>query len=379
VVTRALLLLAILLSDSTLIFEDAEFWRVSEKTRENYIRLAKVWRQTDIPRMNILAGPPSEIAVPFEAEVRCEYVEPHLKSRGYSPKFTCRLLPKNEKVRIKFGSHEANAEIAGTRLHWALGFYADHDYPVRLRCLKCPEKNPAWPSREEKRLDRLLEDTIMEENFTGKEIGVYPDQGWNWQEINLVDEKLGGASRAEVDALKLLAVFVQHMDSKHEQQRLACNPEDIDYWVKTSVCKKPYLMIQDLGETFGQSGKEITADSAMSLSGWNSQNIWNESKEKEFANKNQGARVCIGNLTAAQFAEGDGLSDPIISEDGRELLANLLNQLSDAQIHDLFRAARAERTGEMIEVQGKKRAVTIEDWVNIFKKKREQINQRSCR
>jgi hypothetical protein len=376
---RAILLVAILLCGSNVLFEDADFWRVSDKDRKYYLTKGQVWHQTDIGSTDVYAGPSGEIAIPPETEVACKYVEPRIRSTGHSPKFKCKLPKNNETVRIKFGSKEANAEVAGTRLLWALGFYSDKNYPVRLKCLGCPGKNPSKPSSDEARLDRLLEDTVLEENFEGKEIGVYPDQGWNWQEIELVDEKIGGASRAEIDALKLLAVFMQHTDSKHEQQRLACYPEDMNYWGKEIVCERPVLMIQDLGETFGKGGEEITDESAMNFGAWSKQDIWNESKEAEFSAKNQGARVCIGNLTSAEFAEGDGLSDPIISEDGRQFASNLLNQLSDHQIADLFRAARVEKLNQTIEEQGNKRTVMIEDWVEAFKKKQQQIAERRCR
>ena len=37
-----------------------------------------------------------------------------------------------------------------------------------------------------------------------------------------VDPEFGGAPRAHRDAMKLLAVFLQHTDTKPEQQRIVC-------------------------------------------------------------------------------------------------------------------------------------------------------------
>ena len=41
-----------------------------------------------------------------------------------------------------------------------------------------------------------------------------------------MQEAAGGAPRAHRDALKLLAVFIQHTDNKAAQQRLVCVSDD---------------------------------------------------------------------------------------------------------------------------------------------------------
>jgi hypothetical protein len=68
------------------------------------------------------------------------------------------------------------------------------------------------------------------------------------------------------------------------------------------------------------------------------------------------------------------LRNPAISEAGRALLAGQLRQLSDVQIADLFRAARINRLHQMTsDGSGGSREVTLEDWVALFKKKRDEI------
>ena len=59
------------------------------------------------------------------------------------------------------------------------------------------------------------------------------------------------------------------------------------------------------------------------------------------------------------------MKDPIIGEEGRALLAKQLERLSDRQIADLFRAARIDRLGQ----------ATVEDWVRLFKLKRDEISE----
>jgi hypothetical protein len=131
------------------------------------------------------------------------------------------------------------------------------------------------------------------------------------------------------------------------------------------------MMIQDLGATFGQSGKEVEASSAMYLRGWKSVSVWNSVKEEAYFKKNT-RRICIGNLVPAI---GGDLFDPEILEEGRAFLADLLNQLTDQQLEDLFRVARTEITDEKIIENGKERAVRIQDWVEAFKAKRDEINR----
>ena len=61
------------------------------------------------------------------------------------------------------------------------------------------------------------------------------------------------------------------------------------------------------------------------------------------------------------------LENPRISEAGRKFLASRLLLLGDQQIRDLFRAARAER-----------RDGTVDDWVRVFKRKRDEIVKARC-
>jgi hypothetical protein len=360
------------------LFEEAELLRVSKVVRRDYIQKASVWHPTDVSQMNLWLGPQESLPLMPGQEVRCRYVEPHGASGGHTPKFKCKLQ-SGQIVRVKYSSRETFAEVAGTRLLWALGFYTDYDYPVQLLCEGCPEKDPFHPSDDERRLERLFRDTVLEPDFPGQEIGVYHDQGWAWSELDLIDETAGGSSKAQVDALKLLAVFLQHNDSKQSQQRLACFAGDLHRRLADFECVRPVMMIQDLGATFGGGGPEVTAASAMSLADWKKQPIWNHEKEMKLATDNPQIAVCVGKLTGANFAASDGLFDPVISEAGRSFLAKLLSELSDRQIGDLFRAARIDKTGEMIEEQGQKRPVNAGDWVAVFKTKRQEIINRHCR
>jgi hypothetical protein len=115
-------------------------------------------------------------------------------------------------------------------------------------------------------------------------------------------------------------------------------------------------MIADLGKTFGRANAlnhDTTA--AVNFKAWSGMAIWKES-----------AHGCIGNLPGSWSGT---LHDPHIGEAGRKFLADLLNQLTDSQIHDLFEVARfTERDA----------SATIEDWVLTFKRKRTDIVNSDC-
>ena len=68
-----------------------------------------------------------------------------------------------------------------------------------------------------------------------------------------VDESAGGAPRAHRDALKLLASLAEHIDSKGVQQRLICLSGDARQ-ENPGPCDQPFLMVHDLGVTFGSGG-----------------------------------------------------------------------------------------------------------------------------
>jgi hypothetical protein len=73
------------------------------------------------------------------------------------------------------------------------------------------------------------------------------------------------------------------------------------------------------------------------------------------------------------------LEDPLISEAGRRFLAERLAQLRDKQIRDLFVVSNVMKRGESIDgADGKKRPVTVDDWVRVFKRKRSEVAAARC-
>ena len=102
-----------------------------------------------------------------------------------------------------------------------------------------------------------------------------------------------------------------------------------------ATCDKSVMLVQDVGASWGNGGWFTSNDSAkMNIDTWSNQKLWAS------AGTDASPRQCRAALRKSLTAH-DGLSDPAISEEGRRMDANLLCQLSDQQIVDLFKVARA--------------------------------------
>ena len=327
--------------------------KLSPKTRLAAIRRAQVWAPTRVAAMNLKAGPGGPGAFTPNELVTCQYRDKPMG--GATPKFTC-VVGQDDELKVKYGAEngEVYGEVAATRLLWALGFPADRMYPVRVACRGC-SSDPHNQKRAMK--DQVLFDpAAIERRMKGTTLEVSTDSGWAWPELDEVQEGAGGAPRAHRDALKLLAVFLQHTDNKPAQQRLVCAREGKD---PGGSCEEPWMMVDDLGLTFGRANLfNRNALGSVNFERWSQVPVWKE------------ATGCIGDLSPSQSGS---LDNPRIGEAGRKFLADLLVQLSDEQLHDRFEAARfsQRRTASV-------HAATTDQWVDAFKKKRDQIVNRTC-
>jgi hypothetical protein len=344
--------------------------RLTVDERRTVLRRAHVWRPIDTRSLNILAGPRANDAFTHDQLVPCDYDYPDKPLTGMSPKFEC-AVSRDDIVKVKYGpdNGEVYAEVAATRLFWALGFAADRMYPVRVICRKCPA-DPFKESKAEWHLgkttlvsDQTFNPATIERPLAGEEVEVPGYEGWAWPELEYVSEETGGAPRSHIDALELLAVFIQHVDSKPEQQAIKCAPQNIRRDRSgNATCSAPLLVVKDLGSSFGAARRFNFKK--MDLASWREVPIWRD------------PAACTGHLTRSIIGS---LSNPPISEAGRQFLADRLMLLTDRQIRDLFVAARVEQRGETIrDANGDTRPVTADDWVEAFKEKRAQIVDHRC-
>jgi hypothetical protein len=339
---------------------------VSPDERSRYIRAAQVWHPTDIPHMDLWKGPEDVGRLEFEQEVRCDYVPKKLD--GTTSKFQCHDK-EGRKYKVRYDPANGNiyAMPAASRLFWALGFGAVRSWPARVFCHNCPEDPFASPFDQDDYADRLFHPAVVDVKMQGDKIieDGKNKGGWAWNELDQIDPKYGGAPRAQRDALKLLAAFVQHGDNNPGQQELICLPGGVRYENGRPTCKKPLMFVKDLGSTFG--GSEMLDERAsMNLDAWRNHPIWSD------------ARHCVADLAATP---GSSLSYPKISEAGRSFLTHLLSQLTDRQIVDLFRVGRADQRDQNehdVPTVQRRKIAPIFEWVRVFKNKREQIIRAHC-
>jgi hypothetical protein len=308
----------------------------------------------------VKAGPGNKAAFAPGQTVRCTYRKRPMA--GHTPKFTC-VVGLNDELKVKYGRHngEVYAEVAATRLFWVLGFGADRMYSVRVICRGCPFDSLGEPHRSSD-ADMVFDPAAIERKMQGHTMESHTDSGWTWPELDLVDERVGGAPRAHRDALKLLAAIVQHTDSKAEQQRLVClteHDDEDDEDGEDGVCAQPFMIISDLGQTFGQANAfNRDGPGSVNLEKWASVPVWKDPAR------------CIANLSKSVTGT---LENPRISEEGRAFLADLLTQLSDQQILDVFSVARMP-----LRSSDPRRSGTIDEWAAAFRHKRDEVVQHSC-
>jgi hypothetical protein len=331
---------------------------LSVNERDATLQRARVWQSIDTRSLNLATGPPLPAAQRIPEALNCTFVFPEKPLSGSTPKFLCEARP-DDVVKVKYGEEngEVYAEIAASRLLWALGFKSDRMYPARVSCEGCPSDPFAaskrdWRSGEPSAVGRhVFDPAAVERPIPGSPIEVPGFEGWAWPELDTVNPRAGGAPRAHVDALKLLAVFLQHSDSKPEQQDLMCAPGGVRRdRAGNETCALPWLVVKDLGTTFGKA--TALNNSKMDLDDWSGARIWRE------------GTACVGDLSRSLTGS---LEHPRIGEAGRRFLASRLLLLRDQQIRDLFGAAMAER-----------RDGTVDDWVRVFKRKRDEIVQARC-
>jgi hypothetical protein len=335
--------------------KDAKHNKLSKEDRDAFFRTAQVWTPTRVSEMNIRLGPTGKHAFQPNQLVECEYAPS--KQVGSSRKFNC-TLSDGDVVKVRYGvdNGEVYGSVLATRLLWALGFGADAAYPVRIVCHGCSDD--PWNKRERTHKTVEFDAAMIERKAPGHEMHGDPD-GWSWSELTEVDETQGGAPRNQRDALKLLAVFMQHTDNKVVQQRMQCLPGGL---TDEGLCTKPFLFIHDVGLTFGRANYfNHTSTGSVNFSAWSSVPIWRD-KEK-----------CIGHL--AKSSTGT-LGDPKIGEPGRAFLAGLLDQLTARQLYDLFEAGHVERRSR--KPGSSEPAASVAEWVAAFNAKRTEIDSTRC-
>lgn len=228
----------------------------------------------------------------------------------------------------------------------------------RVRCFGCPAdpfphlecvndltEGRRWRTAFPRSTSRAITTSTMPLSSGRSRAGIETKnvRGWTWEELKFVDPVNGGSTRAEVDAFRLLAIFLGHWDNKPKNQRLLCQGEkrSEDDTAGPGDCDRPLAMIQDLGATFGPLKLDLVR--------WSRTRIWTDSAS------------CKVSVRSMPYG-GSTFPDVYISEEGRRFLADRLGRLSTAQIRALFNGARIARFPHR-RVSGR----NVDHWVRAFK------------
>lgn len=343
------------------------------EARELAERTAKVWQEPDLDYDPILGfnrekgprrgAPPIDstgLAVPLNCVAN---KDPH-KGSGTTPKFHCSVpdvlnedgTPIRYKVKPHFKGQardKRNGEIYGeflsSRFSKALGFFADDEWVADVTCPDC-EKSltsgfqgaPFAPFQPAAGIELPLGKGI-DANCNDK------DSAPIAQTLNKLLQS--GGPRAQIDAFKLWLAFIDHGDTKSDNQKFSCLK-----WRKNAdnslTCEpgQSVYYVSDMGSTFGYSR---SSEKKATLERWRGQDP---------------IRVNGGRCTTTARSVGDDR----VSETGRELLAKELQRLLDAESRDgvITRIFRASRNQE--------RDQPPEAWTSEFVRKARTIIDARC-
>jgi hypothetical protein len=316
------------------------------EARELAERTAKVWQVPDPDYDPVLGFNPTKGAragtLPVDSAglalpLNCVANKDMNKGAGTTPKFHCSVAgvvdADGDLIRYKVKPHfkgqsreKRNGEIYGeflsSRFSKALGFFADDEWVADVNCPDCEK---SLTSKFQGVSFTPLQPAAGIELSLGKGI----DVKCNDKDGGALDdslEKLGksGTPRAEIDAFKLWLAFIDHGDTKTDNQRFACldSKKNED---GTRSCKpgQAVYYVSDMGSTFGHNN---ASEKKARLDAWKGKDP---------------IKVSGGRCTTT----AKGVGDASISEAGRQLLATGLQRLLEAEksnglITRVFRASR---------------------------------------
>jgi hypothetical protein len=336
-------------------------------------RSAKVWDEPDPGYDPVLGFNPTKGARPgalpidsngLAMPLKCVANKDLTKGAGTTPKFHCSVTGvvdgDGELIRYKVKPHfkgqsmdKRNGEIYGeflsSRFSKALGFFADDEWVADVTCPDCEK---SLTSNFQGASFTPFQPAAGIELALGKGIDVKCDD----KDAGGIAESLeklaqGGTPRAEIDAFKLWLAFIDHGDTKTDNQKYACldSEKNAD---GTRICKpgKAVYYVSDMGSTFGYNS---SSEKKAKLQGWKGKDP---------------IKVSGGRCTSTAKSVGDAS----VSEAGRQLLATGLQRLLDAEqsgglITNVFRASRNQERDEAPEA-----------WTAEFQRKAKTIIDARC-
>lgn len=346
----------------------------SPAARAEAERSARLWAQPDSGYDPVLGYDPSDGprtgAPPVERSgfgkaITCRANKDLSPGSGTTPKFHCSVDgvtdEDGEMVRYKVKPHfkgqardKRNGEIYGeflsSRFSKAVGFFADDNWVADVTCPDCEK---SLTSKFQGAPWNPFQPAAGIELSLGKGIDANCDDKDTTSISKALDKMmLADRSLAEIDAFKLWLAFIDHGDTKTDNQKYSCL-KTVTRPDGSLACKEGQAVFypSDMGSTFGHAtSSEKKARLAR----------WKEVVPIKVNSKGQ----CT---TTAKDA-----GDPLISEEGRALLADQLQRLIDAE------KARGTITGVFRASRNAERDEAPEAWTAEFIRKANQIINARC-
>lgn len=336
-------------------------------------RTAKVWQEPDpaydpvlgySPDKGPVKGAPEVDEAGLAKPIKCVANKDPSPGSGTTPKFHCSVEGVTDEggdlIRYKVKPHfkgqskeKRNGEVYGeflaSRFSKALGFFADDEWVADVTCPDCEKSLTS--GFQGARYEPFQPAAGIELN-----IGNGIDANCDGKDSAPLSETLGrllqgGSPRAQIDAFKLWLAFIDHGDTKTDNHKLACLK-----WSKgadgTLTCEEGQAVyyVSDMGSTFGHSGD---SEKKARLAAWKGKDP---------------IRVEGGRCSTTAKSVGD----TNVGEEGRQLLAQGLQRLLDAEAKDgqITKVFRASRNHE--------RDQPAEEWAAEFVRKAKTIIDARC-
>ena len=293
------------------------YWRMRSELRRRRegdaplrSECAVLWRDPgDISARDLAAGPGQPPQPPFQ------FTEEH--DTGSQPCVSVRDASGRE-WRVKWG-HEVRTETFGTRLAWALGYFAEQTHFI-------PE-GEIHGARDLRRARVCIDDErrFTEGRFELSEAGVakhFDAHSWAWNDNPFVGTR-------ELNGLKILMMLVSNWDNKDVRDvARGSNTAIFEHRLSDGTIEARYLII-DWGASLGAWGSNVVQRGR-----WDARAYAEQSES--FITGVDGDNVQFG----YQGQRTADLTEHITRDDVRWFY-RLAGQLSDEQLRDGFLASGA--------------------------------------
>ena len=278
-----------------------------------------IWRDPgNISRRNLLYGPGSPQLAPVEPFTFIKEVK-----SGESPKFVVRDA-RGDEWTVKLGP-EAQAETVSTRLVWAVGYFAEEAYyfdRVRVAGLPTLSRGREFVTGE----------IVRGARFEPERPTMVSGSSWDWRN-NPFD------STRELNGLKVLMILLNNFDARSGNNQII-------YVNGARGRREARYYVTDLGATLGRAGglggTRTKNDLADFLSTKFVRGVDERDGVVEFDYDTRPSG--LGHLSVVQpfYYRGEVKKEKAmrgIPVAHARWIGSLLNQLSDEQLRDAFRAA----------------------------------------